>query len=158
MLDRRTATFLTVTLLLTGCSADDRGAPPAPRQVPSLAAYWQEHPDAAPDAAREGTVVLDEVRTGSHVFELPDVSDHVSLTVGISCAGTGAGTSWVAGFGTDTHVWPAQVSSGCGGAGANVGTYEVAQIGVPTRLHVLVDDGLRYSVAVWASPPPAPVG
>ncbi|GAB7193054.1 hypothetical protein NUM3379_37630 [Kineococcus sp. NUM-3379] len=158
MPDRRSAAFLTVSLLLTGCSAGDRSTPPAPGRDLSLAAYWQEHPDLAPDVAREGTVVLDEVHTGSSVFELPDVSGYESLTVGISCSDLEGGASWIAGFGTATQVWPAQVASGCGGAGANVGTYPTAQIGAPSRLHVLVDDGLRYSVAVWGHTPPVRIG
>ena len=158
MPDRRTAAFLTVSLLLTGCSAAGRGAPPAPGQERSLVAYWQEHPDIAPDVTREGTVVLDEVHTGSHVFELPDVAGYTSLTVGISCPDLQGGASWVAGFGTATQVWPAQVASACEGPVANIGTYRTAQIGVPTRLHVLLEDHVRYSVAVWGHTSPAPAG
>ena len=36
-----------------------------------------------------------------------------------------------------SHVFAAQVSSGCGVPGANLGTYQTADVGVPTRLYVM---------------------
>ncbi|GAA4962647.1 hypothetical protein [Kineococcus glutinatus] len=41
--------------------------------------------------------------------------------------------------------------------GTGTRTYQVAQIGAPTRLHVLVDDDPRCSVGVWGHTPPTPI-
>ena len=71
-----------------GPGADAAGPPgtaAAGVPVTSIVAHWREHPDEAPQDVRGATAVLDEVRTGPHVFDLPDLTGATSVVVALSC-------------------------------------------------------------------------
>ncbi|WP_328291186.1 hypothetical protein OG218_00195 [Kineococcus sp. NBC_00420] len=150
------ATAAALVLLTAACSSTGEGDD-IPTQQPdtTIVSYWTEHPELAPTFLQTSTVLLDEEHTGSHTFVLPDTSSFAEVTVGVSCGDAYEGRPWNAGFGDEHTVWATQVNSGCGGSGANLGTYKTAQVGVPTRLYVMVDDDTRYSVGVWGATPPS---
>lgn len=154
------STLVSAALLLlatAGCTTQTPDAEETPMAPPdaSLVTYWDQHPDQKPAVLNGATVLLDEKHTGSHTFVLPDIAGYDAVTVGVSCGDADEDQRWIAGFGDQHSVSGAQVSSGCGALGANLGTYQTAQYGEPTRLYVMVDDDVRYSVGVWGASVPA---
>jgi hypothetical protein len=89
-----------VAAAVSGCTADERTASPAPTSssagasagpaaaptLESIADYWTAHPESVPQELSTSPVVLNEHGTGPDSFALPDTGPYSSLVLTVNCS------------------------------------------------------------------------
>ena len=128
---------------------DEQGSVFSP--LTSVEEYWREHPGAADERARLGTVLLNERGTGSARFDLPRAEGQDSVLVVLVCDSEAA---YEITLGNEVNpdlgrTW----ANSCGGPQINsysTKPHDPADPGtVPGRIQVDVPPGVSYYVTAY---------